>query len=84
MSHKSDIVQLSSELLIRTVKSICIANSTIPLQLHGQPISVRAYADNLVLVSRTRQGLQELLNMVLKAADVLSLLFRPENALQFR
>ena len=72
------LFNLSSELLIRSVKSICIANSTIPFQLHGQPISVLAHADDLVLVSRTRQGLQELLNVVSKAADVLSLLFRPE------
>ena len=72
------LFNLSSELLIRSVKSMCIANSTIPFQLHGQPISVLAYADDLVLVSRTRQGLQELLNVVSKAAYVLSLLFRPE------
>ena len=72
------LFNLSSELLIRTVKSKCVENSTIPFQLHGQPISVLAYADDLVLVSRTRQGLQELLNVVSKAADVLSLVFRPE------
>ena len=72
------LFNLSSELLIRSVKSICIANSTIPFQLHGQPTPVLAHADDLVLVSRTRQGLQELLNVLSKAADVLSLLFRPE------
>jgi hypothetical protein len=72
------LFNLTTELLIRTAKSRCDKNSSIPYQLHGHPVSVLAYADDLVLMSRTRDGLQSLLNDVSLAADILNLSFRPD------
>ena len=72
------LFNLTSELLIRTVVSRCQANSAIPFKLHDQPISILAYADDLVLISRTRDGLQTLLDDISAAADVLHLSFRPD------
>ena len=72
------LFNLTTELLIRTAKSRCDKNSSIPYQLHGHPVSVLAYADDLVLMSRTRDGLQSLLNDVSLAADILNLNFRPD------
>ena len=72
------LFNLTTELLIRTVKSRCEDNSTIPYQLHSHPICILAYADDLVLVSRTRDGLQTMLDDVSSAADILNLNFRPD------
>ncbi|CAB4021744.1 Hypothetical predicted protein [Paramuricea clavata] len=72
------LFNLTTELLIRKAKSRCAENSDIPYQLHGQPVAVLAYADDLVLMSRTRDGLQTLLNDVSSAADILNLNFRPD------
>jgi hypothetical protein len=72
------LFNLSSELLIRNIVSKCNENSDIAFKLHGQPISILAYADDLVLISRTREGLQEILDGVSSAANVLKLSFRPD------
>ncbi len=72
------LFNLTTELLIRKAKSRCDKNSAIPYQLHGHPVDVLAYADDLVLISRTRDGLQTLLNDVSSAADILNLNFRPD------
>jgi hypothetical protein len=72
------LFNLTTELLIRTAKSRCDKNSSIPYQLHGHPVSILAYADDLVLMSRTCDGLQSLLNDVSLAADILNLNFRPD------
>jgi hypothetical protein len=72
------LFNLTTELLIRKAKSRCDKDPAIPYQLHGHPIAVLAYADDLVLMSRTRNGLQTLLNDVSSAADILNLNFRPD------
>lgn len=72
------LFNLTTELLIRTVQSRCNENSDIAFKLHGNPVYVLAYADDLVLVSRTRNGLQTLLNDVSFAANILQLSFRPD------
>ena len=46
------LFNLTSELLIRTVLSRTQENPSIPFKLHNQPISILAYADDLVLISR--------------------------------
>ena len=72
------LFNLTSELLIRSVQSRYNENSDIAFKLHGNPVYVLAYADDLVLVSRTRNGLQTLLNDVSLAANILQLSFRPD------
>lgn len=72
------LFNLSTELLIRSVLSKCDENSDIPYRIHNQPISILAYADDSVLISRTKEGLQDILDVVSRAADVLSLTFRPD------
>ena len=72
------LFNLTTELLIRSAKSKFEENSTIPFQLHGNAVYVLAYADDLVLMSRTRSGLQSLLDNVSLAADTLNLNFRPD------
>ena len=72
------LFNLTTELLIRVVQSRCNENSDIAFKLHGSPIYVLAYADDLVLVSRTRDGLQTLLDDVSAAANILNLSFRSD------
>ena len=69
------LFNLTTELLIRVVQSQCNENSDIAPKPHGNPIYVLAYADDLVLISRTRDGLQTLLDDVSKAANILNLSF---------
>ncbi|CAB3991255.1 Hypothetical predicted protein [Paramuricea clavata] len=72
------LFNLSVELIIRR----CIAKAhELPrgsLQHHGQAISILAYADNLVILTRNKDSLQTLLDAVSSAADSLSLQFRPD------
>jgi hypothetical protein len=72
------LFNLTTELLIRSAKSKCEENSSIPFQLHGNEVYVLAYADDLVLLSKSRSGLQSLLDAVTTAADTLNLHFRPD------
>ena len=60
------------------VQSRCNENSDIAFKLHGNPIYVLAYADDLVLISRTRDGLQTMLDDVSAAANILNLSFQPD------
>ena len=69
------LFNLTTELLIRSVQSRCSENSDITFKLHGNPVYVLAYADDLVLVSHTRNGLQTLLDDVSVAANILQLSF---------
>ncbi len=66
------------ELLIRSVISKCNENSHIAFKLDGQSVSILAYADDLVLISRTKEGLQDILDAVSSTANVLHLNFRPD------
>ena len=72
------LFNLTSELLIRVVLNKAQEQPDSPFSLHGQKISILAYADDLVLISRTRAGLQSLLDAVSQAADTLTLAFRPD------
>ena len=72
------LFNLTTELLIRVVQSRCNENSDIAFKLHGNPIYVLAYADDLVLVSHTCDSLQTLLDDVSAAANILNLSFRPD------
>ena len=72
------LFNLTSELLIRCVISKCEENPNIPFKLQKQPISILAYADDLVIISRTKEGLQDLLSEISVAADVLNLSFRQD------
>jgi hypothetical protein len=72
------LFNLTSELLIHTVLSRTQENPSIPFKLHNQPISILAYADDLVLISRTREGLQVLLDDISLEADVINLSFRQD------
>ena len=56
------LFNLSSELLIRIVKSKCTENPDIAFKIHGQPISILAYADDLVL--RLQDTLASLLQRI--------------------
>jgi hypothetical protein len=60
----------------------CIAKAETlprgPLKHHDCPISILAYADDLVILARNSQTLQTLLDAVSSAADCLSLQFRPD------
>ena len=70
------LFNLTSELLIRSVLLKCVENPNIPYKLHNQSISILAYADDLVLISRTKEGLQDLLSEISQAANTLDLSFR--------
>lgn len=72
------LFNLTAELLIRTVLTKAAEDPSIPYALYGQKISVLAYADDLVLISRTRAGLQAFLDATSTAADTLHLSFRPD------
>jgi hypothetical protein len=72
------LFNLTTELIVRAVKTRCNENSDISYKLHDNPVFVLAYADDLVLISRTRDGLQTLLDDVSKAADTLNLHFQPD------
>ena len=72
------LFNLTSELLIRCVILKCEENPNIPFKLQKQPISILSYADDLVIISRTKEGLQDLLSEISVAADVLNLSFRQD------
>ena len=72
------LFNLTAELLIQSVLTHASENPSAPYALHGQKISVLAYADDLVLISRTRAGLQSFLDATSMAAETLQLTFHPD------
>ena len=72
------LFNLTTELLIRQVTLKCDEDKKIPFHIHGQPIFILAFADDLVLVSSSRSGLQDILDEVSSAASILNLEFRPD------
>lgn len=70
------LFNLSLELILRKTKSAASTLKRGPAKHHGIPISVLAYADDLVVIARNKDDLQELLNTVSSAADTLNLQFR--------
>ena len=70
------------ELLIRAVvakakEKIQDRLNEIPAVIYRIPISILAYADDLVLVSRSVKGLQMLLDKAGPATTILGLIFKP-------
>ena len=46
--------------------------------MHNHPVSTLAYADDLVLISKSQDGLQSFLDATSTAADILNISFRPD------
>ena len=78
------LFNLTAELLIQSVLTHASDNPSTPYALYGQKISVLAYADDLVLISRTRTGLQSFLDATSTAAETLQLTFRPDKCSTLR
>jgi hypothetical protein len=72
------LFNLSVELIIRKCIAKAQTLSRGPLKHHGCSISILAYADDLVILARTKESLQSLLDAVSSAADSLHLQFRPD------
>ena len=72
------LFNLASEILIRSVTAKAAENPRLPYSIHNHPVSILAYADDLVLISKTRDGLQSFLDETSSAADILNLSFRPD------
>ena len=72
------LFNLTSELLIRAIADAATSDPTLPYYIHNHPVSVLAYADDLVLISRSKHGLQTFLDSTSTAADILNLSFRPD------
>ena len=76
------LFNLTLELLIRAVVAKAKENiedrlNEIPAIIYGIPISILAYADDLVQVSRSVKDLQMLLDKAGLAATILGLIFKP-------
>lgn len=72
------LFNLTSELIIQSVLSVAANNPDLSFSCHGQKISVLAYADDIVLISRQRNGLQTFLDAATEAANILELSFRAD------
>ena len=81
-SNRDVLFNLTLELLIRAVVAkakeyIQDRLNEIPATIYGIPASILAYADDLVLVSRSVKGPQFLLDRAGLAATLLGLIFKP-------
>ena len=72
------LFNLSSEILIRSISAKAAEDPKLAYSIHNHPVSVFAYADDLVLISRSRTGLQTFPDATSSAADTLNLSFRPD------
>uniref|UniRef100_A0A8C4R587 Reverse transcriptase domain-containing protein n=1 Tax=Eptatretus burgeri TaxID=7764 RepID=A0A8C4R587_EPTBU len=70
------LFNLTIQLIVRAVQASAAAGGH-RVKIHGQPVSILAYADDLVVLSRTREGLPSLLDVASANADVLQLEFKP-------
>jgi len=70
------LFNLTIELIVRAVQASAAAGGH-GIKIHGQPVSILAYADDLVVLSRTREGLSTLLDVASINADSLQLKFKP-------
>ena len=70
------LFNLTLELVIRAVNVAASANQLAPV-VHGQSVSIMAYADDLVIMSKSADGLQRLLSTASIMADKLQLKFKP-------
>ena len=70
------IFNLSVEIILRSI--LLKASDVGPAKHHDHPISVLAYADDLVLIARDKCKLQQLLDAASEAATLIGLEFRPD------
>ena len=70
------LFNLCIELILRSVNAK--AHSIGPAKHFGSDISVLAYADDLVIISRNSDKLQKLLDSASEAASIMGLEFRPD------
>ena len=72
------LFNLATELILRKVKATAQAERGGPSVHHHVPVSVLAYADDLVMIARKPHRLQNLLDAATDAATLLGLEFRPD------
>ena len=72
------LFSLSIELIIRSINAIAQSCRRGPAEHHGAPISVLAYADDLVLISWNTDNLQQLLDVASSSASLIGLEFCPD------
>ena len=70
------LFNLSIEIILRSV--LVKADVVGPAKHHGIPISILAYADDLVLITRDKAKLQQLLDSASETASLIGLEFRPD------
>ena len=70
------IFNLSVEIILRSI--LLKASDVGPAKHHDHPISVLAYADDLVLIAREKGKLQQLLDAASESATLIGLEFRPD------
>ena len=70
------LFNLTLELVIRAV-AVAASTGRCAYRLHQRDIAILAYADDLVLVSKSAEGLQQLLNTSSTMATKLGLRFKP-------
>ena len=74
------IINLSIELILRSIKKAANSDPCGPALHHKVPLSTLAYADDLVLIARQEISLQVLLNAASILANALGLIFRPDKS----
>ena len=74
------LFNLTTELILRKIKATAQHNRGGPALHHKFPVSVLAYADDLVLITRKPHHLQHLLDSASAAANLLGLHFRPDKS----
>ena len=72
------LFNLAVELITRNCVAKAASLPRNPLKHHGCPVSIPAYADDLVIFARNKESLQSLLGTITSTADCLSLQFRPD------
>ena len=69
---------LCIELILRRVKEIAAELKSGQCDHYRTPISCLAYADDLVIIARSRRALQKLLDAASEAAHIVGFEFRPD------
>lgn len=72
------VFNLTLELVLRKVKNAATQCPRGPARHHDTPLSVLAYADDLVLIARRKDSLATLLEAASSAANIIGLEFRPD------
>ena len=72
------LFNLCIELILRRVKETAAKLKSGQCDHYGTPISCLAYADDLVIIARSKQALQKLLDAASEAAHIIGFEFRPD------